>query len=65
MSCLDEQSLDLKVPGELQKALSTHKWQLEHFDQFGDDGIIARYRCTACEKEWTTLLINPAKVRKL
>jgi hypothetical protein len=64
MSCLDEQSLDLKIPSELQKALGSHRWQLEHFDQFGQDGIIARYRCSTCEKEWTTLLINPGNVGK-
>ena len=41
MSCLDEQTIDLKQPSELQKALGTHRWHLEHFDDFGEDGTIA------------------------
>ncbi|MDG6923672.1 MAG: hypothetical protein JRN67_10325 [Nitrososphaerota archaeon] len=64
MSCLDEQSFDLKNPQELQKAIGTHRWSLEHYDQFGENGVIARYRCVTCGKEWTNLLLNPAKGRK-
>lgn len=64
MSCLDEQSLDLKIPSELQKAIGSHRWHLEHYDQFGEDGVIARYSCVTCNKEWTTLLINPSRLKK-
>jgi hypothetical protein len=62
MSCLDEQTLDLRQASELHKALESHHWQLEHFDRFGEDGIVARNKCTTCGKEWTTLLINPARL---
>jgi hypothetical protein len=64
MPCIDEKSLDLRSAPELQRVLDSHNWNLEHYDQFGEDGVIVRFNCSGCGKEWTTLLLNPKSISK-
>jgi hypothetical protein len=65
MSCLDERSLDLRKVSEISKIISSHVWVLAHFDDFGESGVVVRYSCSRCNKEWTTFLLDPEGVRKL
>lgn len=63
MSCLDEKSLDLKEPVELKKVFDGHSWEIAYYDQFGESGVIVRYNCSNCGKEWTSLLLDPSKLK--
>ena len=58
MSCLDERSLDLRRQSELWKIINSHEWELAHFDDFGESGVVVRYGCKRCKKEWTTFLLR-------
>ena len=65
MSCLDERSLDLRKVSEISKIITSHEWILAHFDDFGESGVVVRYSCKRCNKEWTTFLLDPEGVKKL
>jgi len=65
MSCLDERSLDLRDVSEISKIILSHQWVLAHFDDFGESGVVVRYSCKKCNKEWTTFLLDPEGVKKL
>ena len=65
MSCLDERSFDLRRHSELWKILNSHEWELAHFDDFGESGVVVRYGCKKCRKEWTTFLLDPEGIKKL
>lgn len=65
MSCLDERSLDLRDVSEISKIITSHDWALAHFDDFGDSGVVVRYSCKRCNREWTTFLLDPEGVKKL
>ncbi|MGI0091296.1 MAG: hypothetical protein ACREBS_06265 [Nitrososphaerales archaeon] len=65
MACLDPRPFDLRRASELQKIIDSHEWELQHFDDFGESGVIVRYACIKCGKEWTTFLLDPGKVRRL
>ncbi len=65
MSCLDERLLDLRKVSEVRKIIDSHSWILAHFDDFGESGVVVRYSCTKCNKEWTTFLLDPEGVKKL
>jgi len=62
---LDERSLDLRKISEISKIISSHQWVLAHFDDFGESGVVVRYSCQRCSKEWTTFLLDPEGVKKL
>jgi len=64
MSCLDEKSLDFSHASEFQKIITAHMWNLSHSDEFGESGVITRYNCARCGKEWTSLLLDPEKITK-
>ncbi|MHB1868679.1 MAG: hypothetical protein ACYCPP_07005 [Nitrososphaerales archaeon] len=64
MSCLDEKSLDFTSVTEFKKIITAHSWNLAHCDEFGESGVITRYNCAKCGKEWTSLLLDPEKVTK-
>ncbi len=65
VSCLNERSLDLRHVSEFSKIVSSHDWVLAHFDDFGESGLVVRYSCQKCKKEWTTFLLDPEGVKKL
>ncbi len=65
VSCLDERSLDLRKASEISKIIEGHAWELAHFDDFGESGVVVRYGCKRCNKEWTTFLLDPEAVKKL
>jgi hypothetical protein len=65
VSCLDERSLDLRDVSEISKIITSHDWTLAHFDDFGDSGVVVRYSCKRCNREWTTFLLDPEGVKKL
>jgi hypothetical protein len=65
VSCLDERSLDLRKVSEISKIIASHQWVLAHFDDFGESGVVVRYSCQKCNKEWTTFLLDPEGVKKL
>jgi hypothetical protein len=65
VSCLDERSLDLRKVSEVSKIITGHDWVLAHFDDFGESGVVVRYSCKRCNKEWTTFLLDPEGVKKL
>jgi len=50
---------------EISKIIDGHDWVLAHFDDFGESGIVLRYSCRRCNKEWTTFLLDPEGVKKL
>ena len=58
LDCPDDGSIDLKRPSEFKKLADSHAWELAHFDEFGKNGIIVRYSCIRCGKEWTTMLLE-------
>ncbi|MDA4112192.1 MAG: hypothetical protein OK439_06600 [Thaumarchaeota archaeon] len=65
MSCVDERTLDLRRASEIMKIIDGHHWVLAHFDDFGESGVIARYSCSRCYKEWTNFLLDPESVKSL
>jgi hypothetical protein len=65
VSCLDERSLDLRKALEFSKIVEGHIWELAHFDDFGESGVVVRYSCKRCHKEWTNFLLDPEGVKKL
>lgn len=65
MSCLDERSLDLRKVSEISRIITSHDWILAHFDDFGESGVVVRYSCRRCNREWTTFLLDPEGVKKL
>ena len=65
VSCLDERSLDLRKASEISKIVDIHLWELAHFDDFGESGVVVRYVCKRCHKEWTNFILDPEGVRKL
>lgn len=58
LDCPEDGSIDLKRPSEFKKLADSHEWQLAHFDEFGKNGIVVRYTCARCGKEWTTMLLE-------
>jgi hypothetical protein len=63
MPCLDDDSIDLRRLGDFEKLIAGHSWTLAHFDELGESGIILRYNCSKCGKEWTTMLLEPSKIK--
>ena len=65
MPCLDERTLDLRQVTEISKIIDGHDWVLAHFDDFGDSGVVVRYSCRRCNREWTHFLLDPEGVKRL
>jgi hypothetical protein len=64
MSCLDDDSIDLRRLDDFEKLIDGHNWTLAHFDELGQSGQILRYSCTKCGKEWTTMLLEPSEIKR-
>ena len=65
VACVDERSLDLRRAADIRRSVDGHEWVLAHFDDFGESGVIARYSCSRCRREWTNFLLDPESVKKL
>lgn len=63
-ACLEEKTLDLKRTSEIKKVVDSHSWTFQQFEELGEAGIVVRYRCAACSREWTMLLVRPEKVKE-
>ena len=58
-ACVNPYSIDARKSVDLAQALATHQWELVHYQSEENSGIIARFRCSYCSIEWTSVIVEP------